>query len=261
MRTLSFCIFSGNSLRSIPMHGLLMLFFMLLSTVGARAQKGNDLIKEGNKLYEKGEFGEAEVRYRKSEEEKADPFISRFNLGTSLFKQERFDEAAAAFQQLPSMTEDKQQKAAAYHNLGNTMLKMKKYQESVDAYKQSLRYNPKDEETKYNLSYARRMIQQQQQQQDQNKDDKQDKNEEKQDQQQQQNKDKKDDKKDDQQQQQPQDQKDGQQDKQQQQPKENQLSREDAERMLDAINQDEREIRERMDQQKRGPRRTVEKDW
>lgn len=261
MRTLSSRIISVNVLRSVAMRQVLAFIALLLCAASVNAQRGNDLIKEGNKLYEKGEFGEAEVRYRKSEEEKADPFISRFNLGTSLFKQERFDEAAAAFQQLPSMTEDKQQKAAAYHNLGNTMLKMKKYQESVDAYKQSLRFNPKDEETKYNLSYARRMLQQQQQQQDQNKDDKQDKNEEKQDQQQQQNKDKKDDQKDDQQQQQPQDQKDDQQDKQQQQPKENQLSREDAERMLDAINQDEREIRERMDQQKRGPRRNVEKDW
>jgi Ca-activated chloride channel homolog len=253
---------SIKGLRSVAMHRVLAFFALLLCALSVSAQKGNDLIKEGNKLYEKGEYGEAEVRYRKSEEEKADPFISRFNLGTSLFKQQRYDEAAAAFQQLPSITEDKQNKAAAYHNLGNTMLKMKKYQESVDAYKQSLRYNPKDEETKYNLSYARRMIQQQEQQ-DQNKNDKQDKNEEKQDQQQQQqSKDKQDDKKDgQQQQQQPQDQKDEKQDQQQQQPKENQLSREDAERMLDAINQDERDIRERMDQQKRGPRRNVEKDW
>jgi Ca-activated chloride channel family protein len=237
----------------------IVLLFLTLSAFG---QKGNDLITEGNKLYEKGQFDEAEVRYRKAEAEKGDPFISRFNLGTSLFKQNRFEEAASAFQQLPSITEDKKQKAAAYHNLGNSLMKLEKYKESVDAYKQALRHNPKDEETKYNLSYARRMIQEQEQQQDQDKDDKQDdnkeENEDKQDQQQ--DKGDKDDKKDDKQQQ-PQDQKDDKQDQQQKQPKENEISREDAERMLDAINQDERDIRERMDQQKRGPKRKVERDW
>lgn len=234
---------------------------LLFLTLTAFGQKGNDLITEGNKLYEKGEFGEAEVRYRKAEAEKGDPFVSRFNLGTSLFRQNRFEEAASAFQQLPSTTEDRKQKAAAYHNLGNSLMKMEKYKESVDAYKQALRHDPKDEDSKYNLSYARRMIQEQEQKQDQNKDDKQDKDQEKEEKQDQQQQDKgdKDDKKDDQQQQ-PQDQKDDQQD-QQQQPKENELSREDAERMLDAINQDERDIRERMDQQKRGPKRNVEKDW
>jgi len=233
---------------------------LLFLTLAAFGQKGNDLITEGNKLYEKGQFEEAEVRYRKAEAEKGDPFISRFNLGTSLFRQDRFEEAASAFQQLPSITEDKKQKAAAYHNLGNSLMKMEKYKESVDAYKQALRHDPKDEETKYNLSYARRMIQEQEQQ-DQNKDDKQDKNEEKEDKKdQQQDKGDKDDKKDDKQQQ-PQDQKDDKQNQQQKQPKENEISREDAERMLDAINQDERDIRERMDQQKRGPKRKVERDW
>ncbi len=241
------------------------LLHIVLLAVGfaAYGQKGNDLIKEGNKLYEKGDFSEAEVRYRKAEEEKGDAFISKFNLGDALFKQERFEEAAAAFQQLPSLTEDKHQKAAAYHNLGNSLMKMEKYKESVDAYKQALRHDPKDEDTKYNLSYARRMIQEQEEQQDQNqdKDDNKEEKEDKQNQQQQQDKGEEDDKKDDQQQQ-PQDQQGDQQEQEQQQPKENEISREDAERMLDALNQEERDIRERLEQQqKRGPKRKVERDW
>jgi Ca-activated chloride channel homolog len=244
------------------MRNWLLHISLLFLTLTAFGQKGNDLIKEGNKLYEKGEFSEAEVRYRKAEAEKGDPFVSRFNLGTSLFRQERFEEAASAFQQLPSTTEDKKQKAAAYHNLGNSLMKLEKYKESVDAYKQALRHDPKDEDSKYNLSYARRMIQEQEEQQDQNqdKDDNKEENEDKQDQQQQQDKGEEDDKKDDQQQQ-PQDQQDDQQQQEQQQPKENEISREDAERMLDALNQEERDIRERMDQQKKGPKRKVERDW
>jgi Ca-activated chloride channel family protein len=165
---------------------LIAVIALVAVSFSAFAQKGNDLITEGNKLYEKGEYSEAEVRYRKAETEKGNAFISKFNLGDAMFKQQRYEEAAAAFGQLPALTEDKKQKAAAYHNLGNSLLKTKKYQESVDAYKQALRNDPKDEDTKYNLSYARRMLQQQQEQQKQDQDKKDDKKEDKKDEQQQQ---------------------------------------------------------------------------
>ena len=238
------------------------LIALVAFSFSAFAQKGNDLITEGNKLYEKGEYSEAEVRYRKAETEKGDAFISKFNLGDAMFKQQRYEEAAAAFGQLPALTEDKKQKAAAFHNLGNSLLKTKKYQESVDAYKQALRNDPKDEDTKYNLSYARRMLQQQQEQQKQDQDKKDDKKEDKKDEQQQQNKDdqKKDDKNKDQQQQQDQD-KEGEKGEQKQ-PKPNEISREDAERMLESINQDEKDVRDRMEQQKvKVQKGNVEKDW
>lgn len=239
------------------------LIALIAFNFSAFGQKGNDLITEGNKLYEKGEFGEAEVRYRKAETEKGDAFISKFNLGDAMFKQERYEEAAAAFGQLPALTEDKKQKAAAYHNLGNSLLKTKKYQESVDAYKQALRNDPKDDDTKYNLSYARRMLQQQQEQQQKDQDKKDDKKDDKKEDEQQQNKDdqKKDDKNKDQQQQPQNQDKEGDKDEQKQ-PKPNEISREDAERMLESINQDEKDIRDRMEKQKvKVQKGKVEKDW
>lgn len=231
----------------------------------------NDLIEKGNTLYEEGKFGEAEVNYREGQTTGADPFISGFNLGDALFKQERYEEAAVAFQSLPNLTDDKKQKAAAYHNLGNSFLKAQKFQESVDAFKQSLRNNPRDLDTKYNLAYAKRMLQEQQeqQQQDQNQDKENKEDQEKKDQEQQQNQDQKQDEnkneeqKQDQQQQQ-QDQKQEQQEQQEQpQPQENKISKEDAERMLDALNQDEKEIRDRLEKQKvkKGVKGKIEKDW
>lgn len=258
-------------------QGWLFLAMTIILTVAfgsaAFAQEPNDLITKGNKLYEEGKFGEAEMIYREGQEAGADPFISGFNLGDALFKQERYEEAANLFQTLPNLTDDKEQKAAAYHNLGNSFLKAEKFQESVDAYKQSLRNNPRDLETKYNLSYAKRMLQEQQeqqQQQDQNQD-KKDNQEKKDDQQkhdQQQQDQKQDEKKDDEQkqdqQQQNQDQnKEEQQEQQQQQPQENKISKEDAERMLDALNQDEKEIRDRLEKQKvkKGVKGKIEKDW
>ncbi|MBI1288693.1 MAG: tetratricopeptide repeat protein [Flavobacteriales bacterium] len=223
-------------------------FILVILGLGTTfAQEANDFISKGNKLYDEQKFGEAEMTYREGQESGADAFISGFNLGDALFKQERYEEAAGVFQTLPNLTDDKEQKAAAYHNLGNSFLKAEKYQESVDAFKQSLRNNPKDLDTKYNLAYAMRKLQKQQQDQQQNQD---------------QNQDEKKDQDNKQDQQQNQDQKD-QQKQEQPQPQEGQISKEDAERMLDALNQDEKQIRDRLEDEKKkkGVKVKIEKDW
>ena len=53
-----------------------------------------------------------------------------------------------------------------YHNMGNSLLSQKKYAEAIEAFKNSLRRNPGDMETKSNLAYAQKMLQEQQQNQD-----------------------------------------------------------------------------------------------
>lgn len=243
---------------------IIVVFLMPLVACAQDNANANEFITKGNKLYEEGNYGEAEMSYREGQAQGANAFISGFNLGDALFKQERYEEAAAAFQSLPNLTEDKSQKASAYHNLGNAYLKAQKYQESVDAYKQALRNNPQDLETKYNLSYAKRMLQQQQEQ-EQQQDQKQDqekKDDQQQDQQQKQDQ-KQDEKKDEEQNKDQQQNQDQQQQQQQQERQENKISKEDAERMLDAINQDEKEIRDRLEKQKvrKGVKGTIEKDW
>lgn len=241
----------------------LHIAWLLLAFAPAFAQKGNSIIKEGNKAYADKQYDVAEKSYLDAASKGGDPFVSKFNLGDALYRQDRFAEAEAQFKALPDLTTDADRKAQAYHNLGNSYLKQKKYAESVEAYKQSLRNRPSDAETKYNLSYAKRMLQQQQQQQqqnqDQNKDQKQD--QQQQQQQQQQNQDKKNEKKDQQQQQQDQQQQDKK-DGQQQQPRPDQMSKKDAERMLDAMNKDEQDIRQRLEKQRaRTQKVPMEKDW
>jgi Ca-activated chloride channel family protein len=242
------------------------LAMTLVITSSVFAQEENELIEKGNKLYDEGKFGEAEVTYREGQEVGADPFISGFNLGDALFKQERYEEAATAFQALPNLTDDKDQKASAYHNLGNSFLKAEKFQESLDAYKQSLRNNPRDLETKYNYSYAKRMLQQEQeqeQQQDQNKDEEKKDEEKKDDQQKQEQQDEKKDEEQKQDQEQKKQDQEQQEEQKEQEPKEGEISKEDAERMLDALNEDEKKIRDRLEEQKvkKDVKGNIEKDW
>ena len=225
----------------------LIFLFVIISTC-VRAQEDRKLLREGNKNYKAGKFSDAEINYRKALEKNKDSFVGEFNLGDALYKQGKYDESIEQFKNLTGKLKDKRTLAQAYHNLGNAYLQNKKYEESIQAFKQSLKNQPADGETKYNMAYAQAMLkkqQEQQKQQQQNKDQKQDQ--------------KKDEKKDQKQDQNKENQKDQKQDKQQaqQQPK---ISKEDAQRMLEALNKQEKDLQKKMGK-KEAVRVSVEKDW
>ena len=75
--------------------------------------------------------------------------------------------------------EGKARLANIFHNLGDISMQNKEYDKSVEAFKQSLRLNPADDETRYNLALAQKLLENQQSEnQDQNQDQQnQDKNE------------------------------------------------------------------------------------
>jgi len=233
----------------------LLLPALFISAAGY-SQPEQKFIRKGNHEYNDKKFGEAEVNYRKALEKKSTSRKAEYNLSNSLYKQEKYDAAAAKFQGLTQQEKDRNALSRYYYNQGNSLFKANKLNESIEAYKNALRNNPSDEDAKHNLQYALRLKSRQQQQQQDNKDQKDNKN----------NKDQQDQK--DQQQQQQQQQQDQQQQQQQQsqqqqaQQQKGQISKEDAERLLQALENDEKEVlqkvREKQSQVKRVP---VEKDW
>jgi tetratricopeptide (TPR) repeat protein len=246
-----------------------LVWMLLIYATSALAQKENKYIRSGNDNWEEQNFKEAEVDYMKALEKSPESFKGQYNLGGALYKQDNFEDATKLYNNLSARESNESLKADTYYNLGNSLLKAQKYAESIDAYKNALRLNPGDMDAKYNLEYAKKMLQeqqQQQQQQDQNQD--QDKNDEqeKQDQQQQQQQDQQEQDQEQQQQEQQQQQQDQQQQqeqKSQQQPQPQQISKQDAERMLEALKNDENKTLEKVKlQQMQGVRaKKVEKDW
>ncbi|HSZ25278.1 MAG TPA: tetratricopeptide repeat protein, partial [Cytophagaceae bacterium] len=180
----------------------------------------------------------------------------------------KYEEAATQFQDIISKNPSGEIQAKAYHNLGNSLLKTQKYKEAIDAYKNALKKSPGDEESKYNLAYAKAKMMQEQQKQnnkDQNNKDKKDKdNKNKQNQE---NKDKKDeqknkDKKDtkDKQNQDNQNQDDKKEEKGNQKPDPEKISKEDAQRILDALNNREKDLQKK-GAKKEGAKINIEKNW
>ena len=105
----------------------------------------------------------AEMKYRKSLEIDQEYFNASFNLADAVYKQERYDESTSFFESLIDNARNDKELAYINHNLGNSLLKENKIDLSIEAFKNSLRLNPDDEDTRYNLAYAQKMKQQQDQ--------------------------------------------------------------------------------------------------
>ena len=225
--------------------GLPLLFFLALSVAGLLmptstfAQSDRQHVRQGNRLYQKGDFEHAEVSYSKAAEKNNKNSQAHYNLGCALMEQKKDSAAVNEFQKAGQLETVPMRKFQSYHNMGFICQRNQMYGEAIEAYKQALRINPADDETRYNLELCKKMKQKQDQQ--------------KQNQQQQQQK----------QDQQKQDDQQKKQDQQKQQEQKPQMSKENAEQLLKAAMQQEKQTQKRMKeaQQNQGQRRQNEKNW
>ena len=156
----------------------LLILVLIFNCFFCFSQNKKTLIKEGNSLYNDSSYNMAEMKYRKSLEKDQDYFNAAFNLADAIYKQNRFEESTSLFDALKDNARNNEDLARINHNLGNSYLKENKLEQAIEEYKSSLRLNPNDEETRYNLAYAQKIKQQQDQQQDKQQDQQQEKKEE-----------------------------------------------------------------------------------
>ena len=236
-----------------------ILLLLAFSNAGYAQKAERERVREGNELYQTEKYTESEIAYRKSLEVNPRSTEGTYNLANALYKQKKFPEAAEQYQLLAGQgermmetSEGQERLSQVFHNLGNISMQDKQYQQSVDMYKQSLRLNPKDDETRYNLALAQKLLSDQQQQQEENEEKDEEKKEEEQN-------------KDDKQQQQDQQQQDQKENKtQEEQPQQQeQMSKDNAQQMLDAFLQDEKETQEKVKkaQMQQQQSRQTEKQW
>ena len=211
-----------------------ILFSMTLS-----AQTDRQLIREGNRLFRMKDYAKAEVQYRKALEANQQNPQANYNLGCALMMQQKDSAAVVQYEKAARIEPNKMRRSKAFHNIGVVCQNHKMYGDAIKAYEESLRLNPTDDETRYNLALCKKLNKNQQNQNNQQK--KQQNNE--------QDKDKKDQKQD-------------KNDQQKQQQQQEQMSKENAERLLDAAVQNEKATQQRIQKALQQPKkRTLEKNW
>ena len=230
---------------------LIFLFVIGAFIAPVYAQNMRDYVRRGNRLMLDtlggSDYSEkAIVQYKKALDMDSTFSISRYNLGNALIRQSKPQEAMTEYLAAAKYETDKNRLSDIYHNMGVLLQSSKKYAEAVECYKESLRNNPSNDETRYNLALAQKQLKDQQQNQQ---------NQDQQQQQQEQKEDKQDQNKDQQEQNQ-----DQQQQPQQQQNK-NEMSKENAQQLLNAVMQDEKNVQDKVKKQIQIQGKKLEKDW
>lgn len=280
-----------NKLRNNLIAPLLVVAVVMCAAMPAMAQgKSPKMTKQervclrnGNKLYEKKRYAEAEVEYRKALQANPSSEKAQFNLATALMRQgsvtaQQDDEknpmkqAEGLLTNLAKGAQDKQLRGKASYDLGNIAFGRQQYDQAIEFYKHALRCNPDDNQARQNL----RLAQLKKQQQDKNKDKNQDKNQDNKDQNKDQNQDKDKDKNQDQNKDQNKDQQNqnkqnqdqqnqNNKDQQKQQQQQGGMSQQNAEQVLKAMQDRERATQQRINaqqaQQQRHERQRTNKKW
>jgi tetratricopeptide (TPR) repeat protein len=250
------------------MKRYIVILILCLTNIGFAQQKNKkkleriarEEVRKGNELYNQLKFKDAEVAYKKALDNNPNYPKASYNLGNAIYQQNRTKEAISQYELVEKTLKNKMSKAEAFHNMGNTFMKAKQYAQAVEAYKNSLRNNSKDDETRYNLALAQKMLKNQQKQNKNNKNNKDKKNKDKDNKDNKKDKDKGKDKKDDKgdsKKNNPKDQK-----KQPPKPRPNQLSPEQMKQLLDAMNNEENKTQKKLNAKKASAKKIKqEKDW
>ena len=143
-----------------------ILTLLLVASAGqvfSQQKTDRDYLRSGNKLYNDSLFIKAEIDYRKALDINPKSTDAMFNLGNALLMQQKAKEAMEQYESVSKIEKDKEKLAQIYHNMGVILQSSKQLPQCIEAYKESLRNNPKDDETRYNLALAQKQLKDQQQ--------------------------------------------------------------------------------------------------
>ena len=120
--------------------------------------------EEGRAEYGRGSHPQALSAFERAAKARPDDPAVRFNVADGLYKNGKYDEAAALFR---ALGEDGASPLAgpARFNLGNSLYQKQDYRGAVKAYRDALRAAPGDEGTRRNLELALRALKEQEEQQ------------------------------------------------------------------------------------------------
>lgn len=223
------------------MKSFLILILCAILPVSVCAQADRQKIRSGNKKYRQQKYVNAEEEYRKALSSNANNPQALYNLGCAMMMQQKDSMAIEEYLKAASIEKSKRRRSKIYHNMGIIYQNRKMFDRAVEAYKESLRDNPTDNETRYNLALCMKQLKNKPQDNKKNQDNKKD------------DKDKKDNQKQ-QKQQQKQD--------SQQSDKNEQMSKDNAEQLLNAAMQAEKQTKQKIEKAaKKQSSRRLQKNW
>lgn len=209
---------------------IFIVIYFLVFSGSSFAQADKKLLKEGNQFYSEKNFEKASEIYKDAASKNVESLTAYSNLGNSLFKEKKYDDALKAYDQALALEKDNGKVSNLHYNKGVVYQNNNKLPECIEEYKKALRIDPTDDDARQNLQKALKK-----QEEEKKKDDK----------------DKKDDKKDDK--------KNNPEEKPK--PQKSDLSQQEAEDKLKALMQQEKNLQNKLHKGNPQSNSSPEKDW
>jgi Ca-activated chloride channel family protein len=143
-----------------------MALAFLLVGLATSARAAPDPAVEGYRLYAEGQYDHAAERWREALIDEPDSPLLRYNLGTALFRDSKFDEAAEAFGHVAASADPQWKEKAAY-NWGNSLYRVgqnaetaqpesavKNWEQALEAYRLAMAADPADKDPKLGYEFV-----------------------------------------------------------------------------------------------------------
>jgi len=135
---------------SFRLRNLVVLLFVYM-ICSAFLKTSSSLTKAGNDHFSEKRYESALEKYREAQIKDPDQPEIQYNLGTSLYELDQFQESEERFKQAVESLTGKEQKAKAWYNYGNAQYRLGDFEMAIESYKNALDLNPDDKDAKYNL--------------------------------------------------------------------------------------------------------------
>lgn len=137
-------------------HFILTMLVCCIAMI-ANAQTDRQFVRNGNRMFSNQQYDKAEIQYRKAVSKNPNNPQAVYNLGCALMMQNKDSAAIVQYQKAAKLEKNKMRLASVYHNIGVICQNHQMYGDAIKAYEQSLRNNPKDNETRYNLALCKKL--------------------------------------------------------------------------------------------------------
>jgi tetratricopeptide (TPR) repeat protein len=122
------------------------------------SQNWKDSVAQMQGLYSKGDYSQTEDYYQRNYQNAKNLGGFDNELAQISYRKNDYSKALNYFHKQLSKTKNPSEIARLKFNIGNCYMQQKKFNNAYDAYKSSLKLNPTDVETRYNLNQALRQM-------------------------------------------------------------------------------------------------------
>ncbi len=140
------------------------IFFLFAFSQPVFGQEWRDVLREARQACVNHEYEKSYKQYLSAQKLAPKQIDLSDEMGHAAYKAGKFKESEKIFSNSSSNKGNAAQKGNVQRQIGDSKMQQRKYEEAAESYKESLRNNPQDSKSRYNLTQALKKAKEQQQQ-------------------------------------------------------------------------------------------------